>query len=193
MPESIASQSAPKALAAIIRTRQSRLVAIDGMAASGKTTLAAQLASLIPGSAVVHMDDFFWPADKRCLRETVQANADIGRFDAEVLTPLCEGRAAVYRPFQCHPQQKFLPPVVLEPGIRVVIVEGAYCLHAQLFERYDLRVLSLIDGETQKQRIAARNGEAMLSRFLNQWIPMENRHIDAQRLKERCDVIITTA
>ena len=39
------------------------VLAIDGMAASGKTTLSAALHAAIPQSAVVHMDDFTLPFD----------------------------------------------------------------------------------------------------------------------------------
>lgn len=58
------------------------LVAIDGMAASGKSTLAAQLEAAIGGAQTVHMDDFFLPEPLRAqVRSRLLANADIERFD----------------------------------------------------------------------------------------------------------------
>ena len=36
------------------------LIALDGRSASGKTTLAARLASVTPGTVVVHTDDIAW-------------------------------------------------------------------------------------------------------------------------------------
>ena len=45
------------------------VIAIDGMAASGKSTLAARLAEELDG-CVIHMDDFFlFPRRQRPLRE----------------------------------------------------------------------------------------------------------------------------
>ena len=168
------------------------LGAIDGMAASGKTTLAAALCASVPGCAVVHMDDFFLPQDKRdagyAAREI--ANSDIGRVLREVLLPLSRGEEAVYRPYVHHPEPAFLPPVRIAPGCPAVIVEGAYSLHPRLFELYDLRVLMSVSPETQRARILARNGEAMLSRFLSEWVPLENRHIAARELQTRCDAIL---
>lgn len=168
------------------------IVALDGMAASGKTTLAHALAREIPGCAVVSMDDFFLPPERRTRaeRERLLANADIERFDAEVLAPLAAGREAVYRPFVCHPQPAFLPPVAIPAQASCVIVEGAYCLHPLLYDRYALRALCLIAPQEQQKRIAARDGEVMLSRFLSEWIPLENRHLEARNLARRCDLII---
>lgn len=170
------------------------LIAVDGMAASGKTTLARRLADALPGAHVVHMDDFFLPPEKRAgdYRARMLANADIERFDAEVLTPLARGEGAVYRPFVCHPEMTFLPPVTIPADWRAVIVEGAYCLHPALFGRYGLRALMTIGEETQKRRILARNGEAMLTRFLGEWIPLENRHIAQRNLRALCDAVIET-
>lgn len=168
------------------------IAAIDGMAASGKTTLCAALTKEIPGAHVVHMDDFFLPPERRHEREETLANADVARFYREVLSPLVKGKEAVYRPYRCHPDPGFLAPISISPSCPAVIVEGAYCLHPMLFDAYDLRVLSLISPDAQRARILRRNGEDMLSRFLEEWIPLENRHILIHRLKETCDLILTT-
>ncbi len=195
-PISLSYDKAPPELTARIRAIAARgvrpIVAIDGMAASGKTTLARRLACELPGCAVVSMDDFFLPPERRTReeRDRLLANADVERFDAEVLLPLSKGQEAVYRPFVCHPEPAFLPPVRIPADAPCVIIEGAYCLHPMLFDRYALRALCLISPDAQKKRIAARNGEAMLSRFVSEWIPLENRHLAARDLKSRCDLLI---
>ena len=181
------------AICAILKSKPRALIAIDGMAASGKTTLANALKQHFSSCAVVHMDDFTVPFEDRYpgYFDKTLSNADIARFNREVLTPLARGGAASYRPYVCHPQPGFLAPVTIAADCAVVIVEGAYCLHPDLFDRYDLRVLSLIDPQLQRERILLRNGPAQLERFLSQWIPMENRHIQARRLRERCDLVIS--
>lgn len=169
------------------------LVALDGMSASGKTTLAGALARRFPSCAVVHMDDFTIPFEDRFpgYFDAQLSNADVGRFDREVLTPLQLGRGACYRPYVCHPEPGFLAPVTIAADTRLLIVEGAYCLHPQLFERYDLRVLCTVSPEVQRRRILERNGSAQLERFERLWIPMENRHIQAHGLAGRCDLILS--
>ena len=181
------------AIRVILREKTRAYIAIDGMAASGKTTLAQALAQRFSSCTVVHMDDFTVPFDERYpgYFETTLSNADIPRFKREVLSPLLRGEDACYRPYRCHPEAGFLDPITISAGCAVVIVEGAYCLHPDLFDHYDLRVLSLIDADAQRARILARNGAAQLERFLSAWIPMENRHIVQRGLRESCDLIIS--
>lgn len=178
----------------ILDAKSRAFVAIDGMAASGKTTLSAALAQAFSKSAVVHTDDFTIPLEDRYpgYFDAQLSNADLLRFDREVLSPLKSGKTASYRPYVCHPTPGFLEPVRIPADTRVLIVEGAYSLHPLLFERYDLRILSLIDPDTQRARILERNGQAQLERFLSLWIPMENRHIEAHELRSRCDLTLFT-
>ena len=186
-------QTLENAIGALLEKQPRVIVAIDGMAASGKTTLAKALAARFSACASVHMDDFTVPFDNRYpgYFEDTLSNADIARFDREVLSPLLRGEDACYRPYRCHPDPGFGDPIRIPADCPVVIVEGAYCLHPILFARYDLRVLFLTDEKTQRERILKRNGLSQLERFLSQWIPMENRHIEARRLKETCDVVIS--
>ncbi|MFD1079860.1 hypothetical protein ACFQ29_42070, partial [Longispora fulva] len=78
--------------AAFVRSRlagrsETRWVGIDGLGASGKTTLAATVAAALPGSVVVHVDDFARPSVETWERD---------RFVAQVLEPLAVGRPARY-------------------------------------------------------------------------------------------------
>ena len=174
---------------AILSQRPRAVLAIDGMAASGKTTLSAALHAAIPHSAVVHMDDFTLPFDQRFpgYFDALLSNADTARFDREVLFPFLGGQPVSYMPFICHPQPGFGEPIKIPQDTRLLIVEGAYCLHPSLAPRCDIRVLSLIDPALQHKRILRRNGEAQLERFKALWIPMESRHIQAHDLRAVCD------
>ena len=179
-------------IAPLLRADRPALIAIDGMAASGKTTLCAALETEIPGCFVIHMDDFTIPFEYRFpgYFDAQLSNADIARFDREALSPLLAGRDAVYRPYRCHPEPGFLAPKRVPAGAACVLIEGAYCLHPQLFDRYDLRTLMTVGDKTQHARILQRNGEAQLARFESTWLPMENRHILERDLKSRCDLVI---
>ena len=171
------------------------VLAIDGMAASGKTTLSAALHAAIAHSAVVHMDDFTLPFEQRFpgYFDALLSNADTQRFDREVLSPFLAGHPASYRPFVCHPQPGFSGIIEIPQDTRLLIVEGAYCLHPSLAPRCNIRVLSLIDPALQRQRILRRNGKAQLERFEAMWIPMENRHIEAHDLPAICDYVISAS
>ncbi len=177
-------------IAACLHQKGRAFVALDGMAASGKTTLADTLAVRFSDIAIAHMDDFFLPIEKREAASKTLANADIDRVLNEVLLPLSRGQCASYRPFVCHPQPCFLDPVSISGCCPIVIVEGAYCLHPMLWDLYDIRAVVTIAPDQQRSRILKRNGEKMLTRFVSEWIPLENRHIAARSLLSRCDLVI---
>ncbi|HEX3198394.1 MAG TPA: hypothetical protein VHR39_12675, partial [Propionibacteriaceae bacterium] len=59
------SRSALEPVAAVVTALDgrhgTRWVGVDGKGATGKTTLAARIAAALPGSVVVHIDDFARP------------------------------------------------------------------------------------------------------------------------------------
>ena len=161
-------------------------LAIDGPAASGKSTLAALLAELYP-CTVLHMDDFFLPPERKTPERlhTPGGNVDYERFDAELLAPLLAGQPALLRPFDCQTGQVAPPsPVPRQP---LMVAEGSYSLHPALIHAYALRVFLSVPPEVQRRRIAARNGPAMAERFAREWIPLENRYFEAFQIARQCD------
>lgn len=171
----------------LMREKPRVLVAIDGMSASGKSTLASALGERF-GARVVHMDDFFLQPYQRTPERYAMPgeNVDHERFLAEVLGPLSRGEAFMYRPFLCH-EMAFGEGTRMEPG-RLNVVEGSYSLHPSLAGLYDLRVVLRIDPAAQSARILARNGEAMHARFMREWVPMENAYFEATQIDSRCEL-----
>lgn len=163
------------------------LVAIDGRCAAGKTTLAATLQTVLDCN-VFHMDDFFLRPEQRTPERLRQpgGNVDFERFLAEVLRPLRTGQPVTYRPYDCHTQQLCAPVSV--PDTTVNIIEGSYSCYPTLWDFYDLHVFLSVEPERQRRRIAARNGEQMLSMFTNVWIPMEEAYFAKFRIAERADL-----
>ena len=165
------------------------IVAIDGGAGSGKTTLAAQIAEET-GADCLHMDDFFLQPHQRTAERLAEpgGNVDYARFEAEVLAPLCCGEAYIYRRFSCA-EQRLLPGEKKAPA-RITVVEGSYSLHPRLARYYDLKVLLRIDADEQSARILAREGEEKHARFMREWIPLENLYFDKTDIAARCDMIL---
>jgi len=44
----------------------------------------------------------------------------------------------------------------------------------------------------QSRRILKRNGPEMHRRFLNEWIPLENRYFQALAIADKCDLVFST-
>ena len=166
-----------------------KIIAIDGRCAAGKTTLARKL-SEITGAGVIHMDDFFLPMELRTRERLSEAggNVDYERFANEVLPNLGQAKEFAYRRFECSRMELGEMRVIPEGDIR--IVEGAYSCHPRFGEYMTLRIFCDVLPQEQCNRIRKRNGEKMLARFVNEWIPMEEKYLKQFYIRERADLII---
>ncbi|MDD4368523.1 MAG: uridine kinase [Oscillospiraceae bacterium] len=182
------------------------LLALDGRCAAGKTTLAQNLQDLAQrfdvDVLVLHMDDFFLPPDLRCADRLAWpgGNVHYERFEAQVLSPLSQGRPAWYQPFDCG-QQSLRPGRWLCPA-PLILTEGAYALHPKLRAYYQRpgRIFLDISAELQRQRLAQRcldpaadlsRGQSALARFATVWIPLEERYISQTALEAACGLVLT--
>ena len=178
--------------AAIDRAMQDKrpvTVAIEGGSASGKSTLGALLAEVY-GCTVFHMDDFFLQPHQRTPERFAQpgGNVDYERFLGEVLLPLRQREPFCYRPFSCRSMT--LGEAVAVTPTALCIVEGAYSMHPALAAEYDLSAFLRIAPDTQAARILTRNGAEMQRRFLQEWIPLEEKYFSACHVEERCTMVI---
>ena len=169
-------------------TKNHIVISIDGNSASGKSTLAENLANLL-NAETVHCDDFFLPQEMRSeerLNE-IGGNIHYERLKEEVIDKLRKPAVISYKSYNCQSgdfKNKFLM------NKKVIIIEGAYSSHPY-FENYaDFKIFLKVDEETQKKRILKRNGEEMLKRFINEWIPKENKYFNEFKIEEKADIII---
>ena len=164
------------------------IVAIDGRCASGKTTLAEELGSMLDCS-VIHMDDFFLQPNQRTEMRLNEAggNIDYERFLYEVINPIQRNANFSYRPFDCY-SLGFKEAKEISVT-NAVIIEGAYACHPKFADIYDLKVFLDVDKNEQLKRIEKRNGKNQLSAFENKWIPMEEKYFKEFSIKEMCDAV----
>lgn len=170
-----------------LKSKQRLIVAIDGMAAAGKSTLAARLQSHY-NCSVIHMDDYFVPAHLQTQerQKEIGGNIDYERFQAEVISHLQEDTIHLSK-FDCK-SQTLSQEYHVELG-SLVIIEGAYSLRKEWQKYYDIKVLYTIDGEEQKRRLKIRN-EQLYHRFIQEWIPKELSYIKETNLRAIVDLII---
>ena len=164
------------------------LVAIDGGSAGGKSTMGAALARALDAT-LVHMDDFFLRPEQRTPERLAQVggNVDYERFREEVLEPIRKKETVPYRPYCCRTGE-------IADGSRIAykplnIIEGSYSLHPFFGDLYDLRVFTESTPDRQRRHILERNGEAMLQRFVEEWIPKENAYFKKFRIREKCLIV----
>jgi hypothetical protein len=161
-------------VAAIARTTPgcglATVVAIDGGAAAGKTTLAATLAERLPGCEVVHTDDLldgwddqfgFWP-----------------RLRDDVLEPLAAGRAGRYRRYNWA-AGRFGPEISVPVDTRTLIIEGVSAIEA-CGARTDFRILVDVDRSERERRWRQRDGG--LDANATRWLDREDSYFASRRL-----------
>lgn len=173
----------------LLAVKELVLVAIDGKSGAGKSTLALQLSGAYACN-ILPLDHFFLPSWLRTvdrLRE-VGGNVDYQRFKEEVIAGLKRGGQFSYRPYDCQVDQ-FGPEIVVQAK-KLNIIEGVYSMHPILIAAYDLKIFMDISAEEQEKRILQRDGPCKLGRFLNEWIPLENRYFREMKIAEQCDIII---
>ena len=164
------------------------VIAIDGRAASGKTTMAGAL-RLILGGSVIRMDDFFLPPELRTENRLSQpgGNVHYERFAEEVIPHLGRGEAFSYRRFDCS-RMELDDREVIVPLSPWQIVEGSYSHHPELGDYADIKVFSDVDAQTQMERILIRNGEEMAEIFRSRWIPLEEEYFSTYKIAQTADV-----
>ena len=166
-----------------------KIISIDGRSAAGKTTLAETLRQ-ITDAGIIHMDDFFLPAELRTepRLNSPGGNVHYERFLSEVIPRLRSENAFSYNAFDCETMCMGAPREVGTSPLR--IVEGAYSHHPELGGYTDLRVFCDIDADLQLQRIRARDG-VYAEVFVSRWIPLEELYLKTYAISEKADVTLT--
>ncbi len=166
------------------------LIAIDGPAGAGKSSLAAALQQDFTNSLMIHADDFFLQPHQRTPARLNEpgGNLDRERLLAQVLIPLQSGSYQGHQRYNCQTGALEAVPGRARP---LIIIEGSYSHHPDLRAYYDLTVFLAIDKETQLQRLKARcPDQASFERFKSRWIPLENAYFERFRVKESSDLVL---
>ena len=158
------------------------LVGVDGLGASGKTRFAQQIHQYLEGVnavvATIHNDDFYLPSTQRIQLpghlKPVGADFDWLRLREQVLLPLRSSHTAKYARYDWHSDQLGDFHEVQPQGI--VLIEGVYSTRVELRDLYDFRLWVDCPRQLRLRRGLARNGQAARSRWLEDWMPAEDRY-----------------
>ena len=93
-----------------------KVIAIDGPAGAGKTTLAHQLSEILDGAPIVHMDDLYLGWEDALTASLTKTLRD------HILTPISLGKRGSYRRWDWHKSQ--LAEVREIPRHPYLILEG---------------------------------------------------------------------
>ena len=165
-------------VAALDGRHGTRWIGVDGKGATGKTTLAKRIAAALPGSVVVHIDDFARPDLQGWERD---------RFVHQVLKPLLAGRPGRYQRWdfdhnvgaEWHTVPTGLP----------VVVEGVSATDERLGVPWDFTIWVEVPYAVRLARAMERDGPERMGRWLNDWMPSEDAYEAAQRPQDRVDLV----
>jgi uridine kinase len=159
-----------------------RLVAVDGPAGSGKTTLAEALARglVVRGldTAVLHLDDLYdgWTGLEGSLWP---------RLAVQVLEPLRRGRPGRYQRYDWHAGA--FDGWVDVPVPQVLVLEGCGSARRAADPFVVLRVWVEAPPDVRLARGLERDGEAERTHW-ERWMHDEAAHFAAERTRARADV-----
>lgn len=156
------------------------VVAIDGRAGSGKSSLAQLVAPLLGNAPVVHMDDLYpgW--------DGLAAGVEI--LDHDVLAPLRSGRTGRYRRYDWHAGAPAGTHEV--PAARFVLVEGCGCTAGDASGLVDVRVW--VDApEADRRRRGESRTEGGFDGHWDRWARQEDTLFPPDAA-ERADVVVRT-
>ncbi len=176
-PEAIAAV----ARAALPRCGSVRVVCIDGPAASGKTTLAELLASMLD-CPVVHLDDLYqgWQQDLGALGP---------RLAAWLLDPWEVGLPGRYLRFDWA-LGRYREWVEVPAG-PLVILEGCGAAGRHIRPRAALVVWVEAPGDERLARGISRDGVGLADHWRS-WQSAEDAHFAADQTRAAADVVVRT-
>ncbi|MBQ8292550.1 MAG: hypothetical protein IJX78_01935 [Bacilli bacterium] len=171
----------------IKNVRDYSVVSVEGKCTSGKTTISE---ALIDKYTIVHIDDFFLSKGKK----TASRLSEIGgNIDYELVKDnllkikkaWSENQEKVaIKCFDCQRQTYYEKELCLK---KKLILEGVYSYHPYFNEEIDYLAYIYVDDKTQMNRIEKRE---LKERFINEWIPLENKYFDYYKLEDICDIIV---
>jgi len=164
------------------------ILAIDGRCGSGKTRAASVLGTHF-NCNVFHMDDFYLSESERQDKQAGFANADIERFEREVLQNIQKGEPFTY--FKYLPESGKLVPVRVETPTWLNIVEGSYCTDVSLRKYYDVAVFLTAGTALREKRLIERGED--IGDYRNRWMVYEENFFKAQDTESNADVVIDTS
>ncbi|MEV0288832.1 MULTISPECIES: cytidylate kinase family protein [unclassified Kribbella] len=183
-------------------------VALDGVPAAGKTTLADELAVVLraDGREVVRatIEDFLTPRSVRYRRGEDSAEGcyhdsfDFEAMHRVLLDPLGPGgdrkvRTAVYDKLTDTAR---VEPMVTAPADAVLLFDGVFLMRPELVERWDLRIFvsaafeKTLDRARTRDRTTTKSAGEVEQRYRSRYIPSQQFYFDTVRPTEHADVIV---
>ena len=164
-------------------------IGIDGPGASGKSTLAVGLAGALSGAVLVSGDDFYRSeSDSKRSEVEVAGLFDLPRLASQVLVPHSLDKELQYQRYSW--ESGVLGDWVRNDSSGPLVVEGIYSTHRTLRDFYDLRIWVTAPRAVRLARGIERDGEEARSRWVDVWMPAEDRYVSDQAPQDHAHLVL---
>lgn len=163
------------------------ITSLDGKCTAGKSTITKELEDKY---TVINIDDFFLSIKKKTPNRLNEIGGNIDyELVKECLLKIKEAwnnkeKEVEYTIFDCSKQEYYTKKITLK---NKVILEGVYSYHKHFNDLIDYLAYIQVDLSTQMKRIENRT---LKDKFINEWIPLENKYFDYYKLEDICNIII---
>lgn len=183
-------------------------VAIDGVDAAGKTTLADDLVPAIEarGRPVIRasIDGFHRPRVERYQRGADSPEGyyhdsfDYAALRAALLLPLGPGGNRTYRRavFDFRTDAPASAPIQQAPANAVLLFDGVFLLRPELADLWDYRIFVVVDFDVALERAVMRDQPlfgspiAVTTRYVQRYAPGQRLYLEAVRPQTHADVVV---
>ena len=157
------------------------LIAIDGPAGSGKTSLANQLSNKLNSATTIHMDDLYNGWDD-ALTPTLTRH-----LEEWILDPLTQQATVKYQKFDWTSSEYASPIEVRD--IELLILEGVGAAQEIIRQKADLTIWIEVGPQIGLARVLNRDGDQLLP-YMLKWQERERAHFLKDQTKENCQIFI---
>lgn len=158
-----------------------QIIALEGKCASGKSTIINRLKDI----TIIDVDEFFLRKELKTesrLNE-IGGNIDYDLYE-ECLKKIKPNSKITYTIFDCQTQT--YKDKTISIGNKVLLV-GVYSYHQNVRKYIDKLCYLIVDEQEQLNRLKQRS---LYLRFINEWVPLENKYYDSYDFIANGDIII---
>ena len=172
-----------------------KLIGIDGLGASGKSTIAEEIKKLHPETSIIHTDEFYFPFVERGKfppsSDGVSRDFDWDRFENQVIKPVQKNLLVKYERFDWRADT--WNDWIEVPAVNWIIIVGVYALQSRFFQAYDYSIWMDVPQAERIKRMTEREGRAVSDGWQTKWLPREERYFEIERPDKRASMVIQSA
>jgi len=170
----------------LIRSSEARLIAVDGLPCSGKSTLVAGL-----GIECMPMDDFFLPPSEWPSGIVPAFPFPFYRYQTflSAVEKLAVSGSCEYLPFEWERMEVSQRARRVDLAAGPVVVEGTSSLHPRITPLYDCRFFVESHEATVLQAVLERDGDYFENEWRTLWLPSTAIYMETNP-RSRADFLI---